>query len=77
MIDKRTLIAWLRARGYSFKGRSHRQEYWKRPGHIQRLVVPRSNKIPAPRAKVILTQAGASREEVERLLDEWSSAAQP
>ena len=69
MIDKSTLIAWLREFDYSFKRAGKRADLWKRPGSTHRLSVPRTQKIRVSQAKEILVQAGMAPEDAARRIE--------
>ena len=65
----------LRNRGYKFRrdSRSGRTALWSHPTTQHRVNVPKSDLIPVSEVRVMLGQAGMSKDEIERFFGECRS----
>jgi hypothetical protein len=67
-VPRDQIVNRLREAGYRFHRKADRVEFYRRPGDIRRVSIPRRDLIPEPIACAILHQAGLTHEQIAQFL---------
>jgi hypothetical protein len=67
-ISRDQVIKRLRAAGYSFKRKGKKNEIYRQSGSGQRVNLATRKKLEVDYVRIVLTQAGLTREEIDKFV---------